>query len=124
VLLQSTVVLDNSGRPSFQRLDHPPAIPVIELEPEIDARAEAPSASTRGYDFKQGQAVRGEESEEVCRAEDLRILTRELNSGFEGTQSLLRCTVIQPSAPPPPNRTYGQDEPRGLRSSTHRPRVR
>jgi len=121
VLLQSTVVLDSKGRPSFQRLDHPPAIPVIELEPETDASAEA-STSTNSHDAKER---RGVESEEACRAEDLRILTRELNSGFEGTQPLLRCTVIQPSAPPPStHRTKVQDEARGLRSSTYRPRVR
>jgi hypothetical protein len=92
VLLQSTVVFDHKKRPSFKRLDDPPPIPVVELEPP-DATADERGAEA-------GKARSGEEaSEEECRAEDQRILARELNTGFEGAQSLLRCTVIQPSAP-------------------------
>lgn len=92
VLLQSTVVLDHKKRPSFKKLDDPPPIPVVELEPP-DATADERGAEA-------GKARSGEEaSEEECRAEDQRILARELNTGFEGAQSLLRCTVIQPSAP-------------------------
>jgi hypothetical protein len=74
--------MDQRQRPSFRRLADPPLIPLLKVEPDIGSgEAEVTTAEDDGV-------------------EDLRILTHELNTGFETASSLLRCTVIQPSAPP------------------------